>query len=272
MKQQSYKSLFELEKWYLDLVSENGDVFIFYQAKLRWRSVYLYYKSKILLSQTGEQKVATRFLNVKMPQQKNEIIEWSDSWLQLNGSWHALQSSIHAQIVQSNEGGLQWNCHQPSSFVELTIEGKQYKGLGYAEQLFLTMLPWHISMDSLRWGRYVTKDDSIVWIELRGKEQKSFAWYNGQQVQSVDVSENRVLLPSLKLSLEFNDTKIIRSHKSIANAVKRIAKYIPGFTRLVPLKFLMADETKWLSKGLLIKDTNLISKGWVIHELVTFNN
>jgi len=64
----------------------------------------------------------------------------------------------------------------------------------------------------------------------------------------------------------------LESEKKIFSVVKGLLKYIPGFNKVIPLDFLMAQETKWLSKGEIISDSKTIEKGMAIHEFVNFNS
>jgi hypothetical protein len=53
--------------------------------------------------------------------------------------------------------------------------------------------------------------------------------------------------------------------------VEKLVRYLPGFKKILPLNFLMADETKWLSRAELHSEHDSVVKGMAIHELVRFN-
>ena len=62
---------FFLEKWFLDLVTDDGQVFIFYAAKMRWHQINVPYKCMINYSRSTGKKHRTRFYNVHFPE-KND--------------------------------------------------------------------------------------------------------------------------------------------------------------------------------------------------------
>ena len=112
------------------------------------------------------------------------IYSWNDSKFDVNGVWESLADPIQACIFNSVDGCLNWNCFQPASKVCLTINNKIVKGRGYAEQLILTALPWKIPMNELRWGRFGSKENNMVWIELREEDKQQWVWLNGEKIEN----------------------------------------------------------------------------------------
>ena len=53
--------------------------------------------------------------------------------------------------------------------------------------------------------------------------------------------------------------------------MQKLLSYLPGFNKLMPSKFLMADSHKWLSKGEFQKNGSPVTQGMAIHEWVNFN-
>ena len=82
------------------------------------------------------------------------LITWSDSKFGVSGTWKSMATMIQTRIFDSAEGFLDWKCFQPASKVQLRINDTVLEGRGYAEQLILTVPPWRIPMDELRWGRF----------------------------------------------------------------------------------------------------------------------
>lgn len=145
------------------------------------------------------------------------------------------------------------------------------KGKGYAEQLIMTVPAWKIPMDELRWGRFVSDENSMVWIELRKDERKKWLWVNGEKEENCFIEDESVSVPDKKLILQLDKGVVLESEKKILSVVEKIIRYIPGFNKLIPLQFIMADETKWLSNGRLLINGKTVSEGKAIHELVNFN-
>jgi hypothetical protein len=261
---------FHLNKWYLDFIGENGEAMIFYAAKLTWHGISVSYTSWLQYDAATEVHVKSRFRDVNMPQKKDGIIVWNDLKFGVSGRWSSLANMLQAKIYDSEYGSLDWKCYQPTSKVQLKIGDKYLAGKGYAEQLILTTPPWNIPMDELRWGRFGSNENTIVWIELREKEKKQWLWLNGDKIENSIIEDECIIIPHKDHVLYLNSGIVLEEEKKIFSVVEKIVRYIPGFKKVVPIKFLMADEYKWLSKGELHSKNKIISKGMAIHELVNF--
>lgn len=262
---------FYLNKWFLDCVSEEGEAMIFYSAKLKWHRRDVNYTSLMYYNPAKGVTHRSRYKNIHLPEINNDSIFWNDPLFGVEGQWEALTSPIQARLFESNEGNLDWNCHQPASFVRLKIKDRVVKGIGYVEQLILTVEPWKIPMNELRWGRYGSQEDHLVWIELRGKGKQQWMWYNGEKIENANINDDQITIPEKGINLDINRSVVLESEKKILQVVRDLIRYLPGLNRSMPIRFLMADEFKWLSHGILQKDGKEISKGWAIHELVNFN-
>ena len=85
-------------------------------------------------------------------------------------------------------------------------------------------------------------------------------------------NDDSIFVSEKNFTLRLDQGVILESEKKIFSVVKGLLKYIPGFNKVIPLDFLMAQETKWLSKGEIISDSKTIEKGMAIHEFVNFNS
>lgn len=262
---------FHLDKWFLDFVSDDGESFIFYMAKLKYHGIAVPYTSIIHFDPKHGVKVSSRFKKVHYPIRNNDyLIEWNDPFFEIEGIWLADSNPIDQRVFDSEEGFLDWHCYQPSSEVTLKINGKKKYGRGYAEQLILTAPPWNIPMDELRWGRFGSDAGSFVWIDLNGTSPKKWLWWNSEKIQNFSITDNELLLHNEHITLKLDRSVVLESENKIHSISKNLVEYIPGFNKIMPLQFLMAEEHKWLSKGLLFKGQEIISNGYAIHELVNF--
>lgn len=269
LKIKNISKKFFLEKWFLDLVTEAGETQIFYAAHLRWRAISLQYASWLWLFKSQKTGQKSRLRNVQLPILTNNSIKYSDAPYRVEGTWIANAGSIKALIFESDEGNIEWTCFQPSSTVYLKVNDTEWKGLGYVEKIKIPFYPWKMPIQQLRWGRFVSAKDYLVWIELKSETTKQWVWYNGEKMQKGILSDQEISIPEKHILLQFTDTTIIESEKKIYNVVKKIFRFLPGFYKLIPTGFLMADENKWRSRGIL-KNKNTCTEGWVIHELVNF--
>ena len=261
---------FHLSKWFLDFIGENGEAMIFYAAKLTWYGWSTTYTSWLSYDATSGVRLKSRFRNIQVPQIKDNLITWEDTKFGLSGIWKSLAEMIEARIFDSDEGYLDWKCYQPASKVKLKINDRVLEGRGYAEQLVLTVPPWKIPMNELRWGRFGSDENNLVWIELREKEKQQWLWLNGDKIESCIIDDDQVSLLDMDLVLHLDREVVLESEKKIFSVVEKLIRYIPGFNKVMPINFLMADETKWLSKGQLQTPDKTLSNGMAIHELVNF--
>lgn len=267
----SLKSDFRLVKWYLDCVTDSGETFIGYVATLEWKRFKVPYSSTIFLSSISESSVVTRMSKPSMPLLNGMQIFWKDYRLKIDGNWQQNHNSIEARLHESPNGYLHWNCYQPNSIVKLNFRNQKLNGYGYVEMLELTDSPWHIDMATLRWGRYSSNTDNLVWIQIKGNKTRQWVWLNGNFIINAEVNDKQIVIPEKDIVLELDQSGVIESEQKIFNTVKMIMKYLPGFEKIIPVKFLYSDETKWRSYGTLKQKDIVRSKGWAIHELVDFN-
>lgn len=265
------KSNIHLNKWYLDFHGNNGETAICYAAKLTWHGFTVNYSSFIHKLPGEEVTTKTHFRNAQLPLKKENVITWQDDKLQVEGTWEAAAKPIESRLYDSENGYLDWKCFQPASRVDLNLNGRILKGNGYAEQLILTTYPWHIPMNHLRWGRFHTQDDAMVWIEIREKDKKQWLWLNGKNIPNCNIEDHEISSKEENFILKLDRQGILESEKKIYQVVEKLLKFLPGFNKIMPVKFLMADNHKWLSKGEFKKANSEITEGTAIHEWVNFN-
>ncbi len=262
---------FHLDKWFLDFVGPDEESMIFYSARLTWHGVTIPYTSCLTYQQEHGNQLRSRFKDVKVPTLIGNVINWEDSSLGVRGTWENQVIPLSERLIDEEEGFLDWNCHQPMSSVKLSFnDGRTILGKGYAEQLLMTIPPWKIPMDTLRWGRFGSEADHMVWIDLMGDGHKYWLWYNSKPIENVTITDDRIDLQKDGISLKMDKSIVLESEKKIYSVVRNLMKYIPGINSMMPTRFLMADEVKWLSKSHLEGKNGKSVKGWTIHELVDF--
>jgi len=271
MEKGDNKNRFYLDKWFLDMVTEEGEAMIFYAAKLKWKGLEVPYTSWLHNDPIRGVSIQSRFRKVNMPEVCGSRISWEDSRFGISGEWMSLAASIQTRVFESEEGYLDWKCYQPKSEVTLKKKGKTLKGIGYVEQLILTTEPWKIPMDDLRWGRYGGGKDDLVWIELRGNEKQQWLWHKGEKIENAQIEDDFIEISEMNLKLKLDRGVVLESEKKIMEVAKKLVQYLPGLNKTMPMQFLMADEHKWLSRAVLEKEGEVHSQGWAIHEWVKFN-
>lgn len=261
---------FYLAKWFLDCITEDGEALIGYSAILKWSGITIPYSSLLVFSPGEGSRLFTSFKAQRDPVRENNIISWTNNDLEIKGEWVADALPLKEVLHQNREGDVIWNCYQPKSKCKIKWKEKEYSGFGYTEKLELTKSPWSLNMKILRWGRYTSSTNSMVWIQILGSQDSQWIWYNGIKAGTGIISDREIELPASALKLKLDPQGIIESEKKIYKTVKGILKFIPGIEKVIPKGFLNANETKWCSRGILFINNIKQSKGWVIHEKVEF--
>lgn len=260
------KNSFLLTKWYLDCVAESGDTAILYTADLRWNAVSLHYSS-VLTFHDGRISSASSLQENAAPKVDAHKIAFKHSRLGVEGGWMALRPPADRTLFQKDDGSVHWNCVQPMSQVDLLLPGNfRIAGLGYAECLTLTILPWQLPLTSLNWGRYLSQQDAVVWIDWQGADSRRTVIHNGEEQAADSITEFEVRFGTGgRLDL---DSGLVLRQGRLGDTV------FPGISRLaslLPRSMLSVDECKWRSRG-KFRGPGGESFGWAIHEVVKWND
>jgi len=236
LRRSSARDRFQLSKWYLDCVSGPGEVFLAYCAELRWRGLHLHYASVLGHSSSLRE--------VPAPVWRGDgVLEWNAPALGVTGRWEALDPPIQETLM---DGACQWHCLVPRARTEVHIRDVSLLGLGYAEHLTMSVPPWRLGIEELRWGRFLSETDGLVWIEWRGPKPARLRWHNGVRAGE-------------ELELEIRDREVLREGPLIETALS----FIPNIRKLFPARILGLREAKWRSRAALGA-----ADGWAIHEVV----
>lgn len=263
----SAKPDFSLRKWYLDCVADNGDTCIGYSAALQWKAFTIHYSSITTTRGNSETKTKTSLGESSFPRMTDRRINWSSKALNLVGTWTPISKPIQQRLYDSPEGMVTWSCVQPRSKVDISIGTNEHiEGLGYAELLELTIKPWQLPIEELRWGRFLSERDALVWIEWRGPSPLSVVFHNGKQMHDASITDDQVAIDGDRTVLKLTERTELRKGVLVSTALSAI----PGIESIVPARMLHTYECKWRSKGVLSTDAAFPSTGWAIHEIVRF--
>jgi len=251
---------FKLSKWYLDCVTDAGDVSIAYTGTVRWGVMHLHYSS--LLESTAE-RITTRssLRGQEEPKAQRGLISWHSNPLEFDGLWHADAVAVRETVYSGEDGAIEWNCLMPQAQARV----RDRCGLGYAEHLTMTVPPWKLPIRTLRWGRFTSASDWIVWIDWQGEFSRRMVYRNGNADLPPVLEDDRI---------EFNDGCCLRMNRSLTireGALGTTAlSVIPGIRKTFPARLLEIDECKWRSRARLEKPGGPAVEGWAIHERVTW--
>lgn len=259
-----------LRKWYLDLVTEDGNAAILYWARLDGFGLAIHYSS-LLVARRGAAAATTSSLAcVDPPRLDDGAILWSHQALDISGQWPATGPPLERMLLASDHGTIAWSLHSAGPSACLSIDGEAWKGPGYVECLDTTILPWRMPIRELRWGRFLTSTgEAVVWIEWIGPAPRVLVFSNRQEAVpgTISISDRR-----LSWSDERGESELRLDEQSTLRdgaLGPQVLSRIPGIDRLSPAAFLKSRETKWLSRGTLQRGGETVV-GWAIHERVLF--
>ena len=136
-------------------------------------------------------------------------------------------------------------------------------GFGYAERLRLTIPPWRLPIRTLRWGRYVSAQRSLVWIDWTGESACRAVFLNGRPATAVRVDDDGVELAG-GTRATFDRGLIVRS----GTLGRTVLGAIPGLRSAAPARIFQVEECKWRSRTLVSAAGGESEEGWSIHEVV----
>ncbi len=260
---------FELSKWYLDAVGESGEVFIGYRADVAWRSLYAAYASALTGGDTREPRTRSTVRPEGEPGFLEGALSWESQRLGVAATWSgAPQQPLLRTLYESPDGAVVWRCLMPSASASIAFEGRLLSGLGYVERLSMTVPPWRLPLDVLRWGRFLTPAHSVVWIDWReDHERDGWTWIfvDGLEVRG-ETSDEAVLFEGGRVDLPAAGRLVLRDGR-----LSHLLRSLPRALRAsLPGRALSIVETKWRTRGCLSLDRCPPAAGWAIHETVRF--
>jgi len=254
---------FSLVKWYMDCVTNEGDVAIVYCAELSWHGVHMRLSS-LLSSTEGSFSTRTSISNYRVNTAGAQISADIPK-LGVTGTWESDSLPFERLVYEQDAGSVRWNCLQPRSMVNLRIGDRDLRGLGYAECLTLSIMPWKLPLKQLRWGRFVSSQDSLAWVDWQGSYNASFGLCNGEECTLLAATDAEVAVPAATLRIEAGLP--LRGGRLGST----ILPDVPAIGKLFPHSVFNVEEHKWRSRGVL-STRDHSSTGWVIHEVVNWES
>ncbi|MFN2412842.1 MAG: hypothetical protein ABR535_07315 [Pyrinomonadaceae bacterium] len=257
---------FLISKWYMDCVADDGSAFIGYAATLRWKALSLDYSST--LRQAGDRPAEVRTSVSRPstpPNEEGDAIRWRSDSLSTAGTWRPIAMPIEQTILESDAGSIRWRCVAPLADATVSRDkGDTLSGLGYCEHISISITPWQMPIDELRWGRFLTRNSYVVWIDHKGPEPVTLVFVNGRRVERATIEDDMVQLEDGHRTLSLFESRTLREGPLVSTAFSSV----PLLSKLLSSNGLMIDETKWCSRGMLTGANLSEEQGWAIHEVV----
>ena len=253
-----------LSKWYADCITDTGDALILYSAELRWRSHTIHYTGLLTHRPGAPTRTRVSLRRQAPPQLRDSAVHWHSQPWKMQAEWRDLGDPIHQSLLSTPEGSLDWHCLAPRSSVEFLLPGTDpIRGWGYVEHLQISIAPWHLPIQQLRWGRFVNAEDAILWIDWRGPETRQVVYYNGSPTSPAIIADHQIDLP-YSTTLTLVPIATLREGPLGSTALAKL----PHLDRIFPARILQVREHKWLSHATLCRPGRPDSTGLAIHEVV----
>ena len=250
----------KLSKWYLDCVTDSGDVSIAYIGTFEWGLFGLHYSS---LLESADDRVTTTYSlrEQKEPAIGDNSISWTAEGLLTRAVWQSDSVAVHETILNSPEGLVEWHCLMPRARALF----RDRVGLGYCEHLTMTIPPWKLPIDNLRWGRFISASDWVVWIDWKGEFSRRIVYLNGKSVATLALEDDHLDFENAAC-LSMDRSLVLREGPIGATALS----IIPGARTTLPVRILQVNEHKWRSRARLQLPGGATVEGWAIHEKVSW--
>ena len=255
---------FQLSKYYFDCVTPAGDAIIAYAANLNWQGLVLSYASTLIAPMDGAPYSNTSLERFVLPRGDATGLNWEHAGLEFRGRWASTDPRLQQDLLTTDDGVVAWNCQAHRAGASIACGNRAFEGLGYVEHLRLTLAPWRLPIHCLRWGRFISATDSLVWIQWRGPRPLDLLFHNGVMVPAATIEDRRVCGPNF--ALEMPRPRVLRDGSLLTTALASLQRFASFFPRSI----LQTQETKWLSQATLRTPAG-DSSGFAIHELVLFS-
>jgi hypothetical protein len=256
--------VFRMRKWYADCVAADGTAVVAYWARLSWGVLRLHYAATLVRRGEAVHEKATLCAGQE-PRPEADGIGWQCPRLGTEGHWQAVDPPVQQTLLASAEGNVEWSCLLPRARGRVLLpDGIAIEGYGYVERLDLSLPPWRLPIRELRWGRFLSDDAGVVWLEWRGPRPLALVCVNGAAVKGADVGDAALTWSAGRLELDSG--AVLRDGALGTTALARV----PLGKLLAPHSVRETHECKRLRRGRLVGKDGHVETGWAIDEIVRF--
>ena len=182
---------FTLKKWYLDVVDDQGHVFIGYWLVLTWHAISITAFQNLWHAPHLGVNMRSGLTRQPPPRwETDHMLNWSIP--DLKGNWTSAATPVEKELFQNQHGSISWHCTQPKAGAIITGPGFAFRGWGYTECIDITVPIWKLPFTTLYWGRCHTNNHYLVWIRWDGATRQNILWHNGAAHENALISDNYI--------------------------------------------------------------------------------
>ena len=258
------RATFLLSKWYLDVVTDAGAVAILYAARLRFGRLHAAYASVLVADPGAPLAEDAAVRGVEPPRLSGGALSWGHERLGVRGTWRRAAPPIRQNLLRTASGALQWACHMPLAHATVRCGDRVLTGFGYAESLRLSLPPWRLPFDTVRWGHHASGRRSLVWIACDGRERRQWVWLDGQPQPEAAVMDDGVRNLAHGEAHRLEAGRVIRDQRVLG----AVTKALPSLGRRVAGPLARMHEIKRLGRSVIGRPGEPSDPGWTLHEVV----
>ncbi len=243
---------FSLQKWYLDIADDKGDVYIGYCVYLKWGAIELNGFQHLWHSPETGIETQMKFTKQSAPEYKaKDQLIWQPNGM--DAIWESVGKPIKETLLDVEDGKIVWQCTQPRARASINSSKLSFSGWGYTECLDITIPVWKLPFKTLYWGRCHTNNHYLVWIKWDGKTKQNSIWLDGKCSQDFVIEDNEIVGSDFLLRLGENVP--LRQGEISSTIFQPFGNII----KTLPKTIFSVDESKWYNKGILETDAEVES-------------
>jgi len=250
--------------WYLDCIAPGGDFFVGTATSIRRSKFHLNIVSESY-GRSGRvvNKHSVAFAE-SSPRLTDSALTWNCSPLGVHGSWTSQVPRIEKTLVSTPKQEIVYQGVAPRAFATVEIESDfTVQGLGCAHQLLITSDGWNLPFSEARVGRYLTDQESFIWLDLAGKNAGTWVWRNGVEQELASVTDDLV-------ALDHNITLGLAYKKTVHSGQigDTLLTSLPVLKYLIPAQLAGCCESLWRTRAVLLDGLDETDTGWAMHSVI----
>ena len=258
--------MFRLNKWYLDLVTPEGVAVICYAARLRWGPLHLRFASILVDAPGAPPREANSIRAVERPSVTGGELHWRSGPLDVDGVWRRRNAGIRETLLRDRTHAIRWVCRMPLADAEVRWGRRRFAGLGYVETIAMTGSPVRLPFRTLRWGRHLSPEHAVVWIEWVDGADGRWVWRDGVRQPDAGPTEAGTISLGTGSELRLGPSRVIRDQP----VLPEIGILFPELLTRAVGALRSLRERRNVSRSTLYQDGRPLDEGWAVHEEVTW--
>jgi hypothetical protein len=254
--------MFELVKWYMDVVAEDGSALFAYAGRLRWGAARLSVASLCHRDTAGLVREDSTFRPGRSPAFDGGRLTWSCKRIALEGEWVADSAPIERTLFDDERGAIEWHCLLPRARAAVRVGDVALAGFGYVERLRITLPAAELPFRRLSWGRHLSERHALVWIDWHDRAANRWTFLDG-------VDQPRARLTAQGID-DLEGGRSLRRGAPVEliarSAVASIARLAPRLAHRVVGPLATLREHKQVAASHLLEGTRALDDGWSLYE------